>query len=273
MNISIGVSGPFSGKRKAYGDLIIKCTQQVKEELSINNQVDFIFKDDKANVETAIDVANCFIENKVNAVIGHFNSACAQAVSPLYHANKMLFIAPASTTINLPYENRGYIYRLCPNNKEQIEILNLFCLKNSIQHLGIVTDNSAYANELLELTKSILIDKRLTLVNLNIINQNLDAIWFIGTHFSCIESTKTIINNFKGGMLPFIYCDDCFIDEFINHFDKKSEKITIIGSDGGYEKIYRTGLKTLVLNLLNNTNLPFNKTHWTLYNLNSRIHG
>lgn len=263
----IGVSGPFTGKRKAYGDLILEGTIAVKKEFSFDEEIEFIFLDDKAEVNFALEAANCFIENSVNAVIGHFNSSCAIEVAKIYHENRITFIAPASTAVNIPYENEGYVYRTCPTDLEQVELILEKCESTSIQKLGILSDDSPYGNELLRLTKEYSKSIELEILTDFEIGPDLDAIWIVGKHFFCIEAGEKLFQ-MNEKRIPLLFCDDCFINEFIEHFNSDLSTLYLVGlHDSNYGELFKESLRALIQHLTENKMLEFKKGRWKLYNL------
>lgn len=269
--MKIGVSGPFTGKRSAYGDLIKASTFQIAKEMGLENTVEFIFIDDKAQVADALKAAKAFIKHNVNAVIGHFNSECAKNVAKEYHANQMLFIAPASTAIQIPYENQGYIYRTCPTNQDQINLLKTYLLKHEISKLGIFKDGTPYSEELFAITK-----KELTKVGIEILDltladniQNIDTFWFLGTHHFCMDTADEVQKMATSTTL--LFCDDCYIDEFITHFATSApnnNRIVVgLSHKDGYKNCYKKALKALITHLLYAQKFVVEKEKWKLYKI------
>ena len=269
--MKIGVSGPFTGKRSAYGDLIKARTRQIAEEMNLEDKVNFAFIDDKAQVSYAMKAAKTFIEEKVDAVIGHFNSECAKNVAKEYHKNQMLFVAPASTAVQIPYENEGYVYRTCPNNKDQIHLIKKYILKNKILKLGIIQDDTPYSDELSIITKKVLGKIGVEIFELKECKsiEDIDTYWFLGTHYFCMEKAMELLKTSK--LSTMLFCDDCYIGEFINHFTNQiyENNLLVVGlmHEDGFGNCYKKALESLILLLFKSKPFKVEKENWKLYKI------
>lgn len=266
--MTLGISGPFSGKSKAYGELILLSTEKIRREFDLD--ISFNFKDDQADLRKAKEVANLFIKENVSAVIGHFNSACAKVVAEIYHEHQKVFIAPASTAVYIPNENEGYVFRTCPDNFSQVLLLIDFCKSNKISSVGIIADDTLYANELsllseIELTKSRIRVKYIK--SLDVISK-VELVWFLGKHHSCLENYNSILKASLPLHIPLMFCDDCFIDEFITHVKDTYSNILVFGlSKDGYINIFEDSLRILINHLAYKTELAFKIPSWQIYKI------
>ena len=110
--IVVGVAGPLSGPRIAHAPLLGRAAARLRAH-GIACRVE----DDAATPDQAIVVARRFVDNGVTAVIGHFNSACAQAVLPIYRAHGIPLLLPASSQTGLTAG--GGAFRLCATDLSQ----------------------------------------------------------------------------------------------------------------------------------------------------------
>ncbi len=138
--LKIGVSGPFTGPRAAYGALLRAAAEASPLRATL------IYGDDKATVAAALEVAKAFVAAGVDAVVGHFNSDCARAAGQIYHAAGIPFLMPAATALDLIDVTQGY--RICASDDAQIASLSAW-MQLRDQHLTEVwQDGSPYAARL-----------------------------------------------------------------------------------------------------------------------------
>lgn len=136
----IGVSGPFTGPRAAYGTLLRGAAEASPLAATL------IYGDDKATVAVALDVANTFVAAGVDAVVGHFNSDCARAAGQIYHAAGIPFLMPAATAPDLIDVTRGY--RICASDDAQIAALSTWLQLRDQRLTEVWQDGSPYAARL-----------------------------------------------------------------------------------------------------------------------------
>lgn len=112
--IVVGVAGPLSGPRIAHAPLLDRAAVRLRA-----HGIACRMEDDAATPDQAIVVARRFVDDGVTAVIGHFNSACAQAVLPVYRAHGIPLLLPASSQTGLAAG--GGAFRLCSTDLAQAE--------------------------------------------------------------------------------------------------------------------------------------------------------
>jgi branched-chain amino acid transport system substrate-binding protein len=104
--------------------------------------------DDKGDPDQALLVARQFT-NKVDAVIGHYNSNCTLAAEPLYDKKKMLMITPSST--NPDVTDRGYltVFRVCGRDDQQGKSAAKYVADNFPgAKVAVINDKSSYGQDL-----------------------------------------------------------------------------------------------------------------------------
>ncbi|MFD1747309.1 ABC transporter substrate-binding protein [Rhizobium helianthi] len=142
--LRIGVTGPFSGPRSAYGDMLKSVSQ------GFSDSCELVFGDDEARPEKAVTVADHFIQQEVDAVIGHFNSECARQAGRLYRQHGIPFVMPASTAPDLVEVTSGF--RICPSDRAQVAAMAEWLQQNHFA-AAIETDDTAYAARLASLLR------------------------------------------------------------------------------------------------------------------------
>lgn len=141
-----GIAGSLSGIRTSHARLF-----HAAERSLTRNGVATILGDDGSNPEQARQLARRFIDAGVGVVIGHFNSACARAVIPLYRAHGVTLLLPACTDIGLALG--AGVYRLCGDDAGQARAVaeRVRQLRRQDPSLGLTVriDGSDYAHRLL----------------------------------------------------------------------------------------------------------------------------
>lgn len=138
--LRVGLAGPISGSRAAYGALIRKAVA------SMEPWFDPVWGDDMANVRHAESVARHFVAERVDAVVGHFNSDCARAAGAIYRMAGIPFLMPASTANDL-MESTAAI-RICADDTMQIDALAQWLAGCGERIAEIWEDGSPYAARL-----------------------------------------------------------------------------------------------------------------------------
>lgn len=146
MTPRIGISGPFSGPRAAYGDLLRRAVEAAVLE------AEAVYRDDRADPEQARAVARAFVADGVVAVVGHFNSDCARVAGAVYREAGIAFLMPAATAPDLLATTAGY--RICPPDGLQIARFADWLSARRTGIAGLWQDGSAYAARLARLIEA-----------------------------------------------------------------------------------------------------------------------
>lgn len=109
--------------------------------------VQLIKADDKGDPDTALSLAKQY-SGKVDAVIGHFNSACTEAAEEIYGKDHVLMITPASTKPDITGVYLT-VLRVCGTNDQQ----GASAAKYVAEHfpgakVAVVHDKSSYGQDL-----------------------------------------------------------------------------------------------------------------------------
>jgi branched-chain amino acid transport system substrate-binding protein len=204
----IGVAGPFSGPRSAYGNLL-----KAAAAANISPPARVVFGDDKANPEHAVTVAKSFVDAGVSCVVGHFNSECATAAGEIYRDNLIPFLLPASTKPGLASEIKAF--RLCPTDDAQVQAIADWIRARHVAFAGAWADDTVYGRRLSGLFMTACSGTGITVAPIpggGSTTIEPTVIAFFGAHHAVARS---ILDMRQRGSPSFaLCCDDCTIDEF-----------------------------------------------------------
>lgn len=201
--IKIGLQGPMTGdyayEGKGFKNALTMLVEQVNAAGGINGkQVELLVEDDAGDPTQSALVAQRLVDAKVVAVIGAYNSTATEPASEIYNEAGILHITPSSTAVRLTTKGFPRFFRVCFLDDRQ----GLFAIKFmkevlGAQNIGILHDNSTYAQGLAEETRRYAEEMGLKVGFYDAINPNdqdftpilakigaanLDAIYFTGYH-------------------------------------------------------------------------------------------
>ncbi|HOC20982.1 MAG TPA: branched-chain amino acid ABC transporter substrate-binding protein [Anaerolineae bacterium] len=201
--IKIGLQGPMTGdyayEGKGFKNALTMLVEQVNAAGGINGkQVELLVEDDAGDPTRSALVAQRLVDAKVVAVIGAYNSTATEPASEIYNEAGILHITPSSTAVRLTTKGFPRFFRVCFLDDRQ----GLFAVKFmkevlGAQNIGILHDNSTYAQGLAEETRRYAEEMGLKVGFYDAINPNdqdftpilakigaanLDAIYFTGYH-------------------------------------------------------------------------------------------
>ena len=174
--IVIGLQAPLTGDYAYEGKGMEKAIRLLVEQTNaaggINGQqIELIVEDDKGDPKEAALVADRMVSNKVHAVIGSYNSSATEPASVTYNRANILHITPSSTRVSLSEKGFKQFFRVCFLDDRQ----GLFAAKFmkevlGNQNIGILHDNSTYAQGLAEETERFAEEQGLNIVFFDAIN-------------------------------------------------------------------------------------------------------
>ncbi len=201
--IKIGLQGPMTGdyayEGKGFKNALTMLVEQVNAAGGINGkQVELLVEDDAGDPTQSALVAQRLVDAKVVAVIGAYNSTATEPASEIYNKAGILHITPSSTAVRLTTKGFPRFFRVCFLDDRQ----GLFAVKFmkevlGAQNIGILHDNSTYAQGLAEETRRYAEEMGLKVGFYDAINPNdqdftpilakigaanLDAVYFTGYH-------------------------------------------------------------------------------------------
>lgn len=150
--VKLLVAAPFSGGQAKGGQDIWNGAELAVQDWNAKGgvngrKIELIKADDKGDADTALNIAKQYT-GKVDAVIGHYNSACTEAAEEVYGKNHMLMITPASTKPDITGIYLT-ILRVCGTNDQQ----GASAAKYVAEHfpgakVAVVHDKSSYGQDL-----------------------------------------------------------------------------------------------------------------------------
>jgi len=245
--MKIGVAGPFSGPRSAFGELLKRGVEQAKAEAALD--VDWVVRDDAADPSRVERLAQELIGLGVVAVIGHFNSACALRAIPLYRRAGVLFLAPASTHPDLTAEGAGLVFRFCPHDRQQVDAVASFLQARGLGRPLVVCDDTLYGRSLAEQCQRFWGAEVRALAFERLMQSPRDgvdaeAIFFAGIHFNSAQLIHALRQSGYAG--AYIASDDSKIEEFAALARGAAEGAYVLGLDQTYEQTSYLAAHTLL---------------------------
>ena len=161
-DVLVAVGGPITGPLAAFGAQLQMGVEQAAADINaaggINGeQIKILVGDDFGDPKQGVSVANKFVADGANFVIGHINSGISIPASEIYAENGILQISPATT--NPAYTERGLwnTFRICGRDDQQGKIAGEYIVANlKGAKVAIVHDKSPYGQGLADETKKAL---------------------------------------------------------------------------------------------------------------------
>ncbi len=201
--IKIGLEGPMTGDYAYEGKGFEKAVQLLVDQTNeagglLGRQIELVIEDDAGDPAQAALVAQRLVDAGVVAVIGAYNSTATESASEIYNDAGLFHITPSSTATGLTQKGFQRFFRVCFLDDRQ----GLFAAKFmhdvlGASKVGILHDNSTYAQGLAEHTKRYAEEMGLNVAFYDAINPDdqdfspiltnigaaeLDAIYFTGYH-------------------------------------------------------------------------------------------
>ncbi len=157
--IRIGAAGPMTGDQSKMGIDLRNGVELAIAEWNakgplLGKTIQLVPGDDQADPKQAVSIANKFVNQKVNAVVGHWNSNCSINASPYYHSANMVAISPASTNPRLTQQGFKTVFRVCGTDDQQGGVAAEFALRTlKPRTIAIVHDKTTYGQGLADYFK------------------------------------------------------------------------------------------------------------------------
>ncbi len=201
--IKIGLQGPMTGdyayEGKGFENAVRLLVEQTNASGGIlGKQVELLVEDDAGDPTQSALVAQRLVDAKGAAVIGAYNSTATEPASQIYNEAGILHITPSSTAVRLTEKGYPRFFRVCfLDDRQGLFAAKLMKEVIGAAKIGILHDNSTYAQGLAEETRRYAEEQGLTVAFYDAINpndkdftpiltnigaQNLDAVYFTGYH-------------------------------------------------------------------------------------------
>lgn len=157
--IKIGAAGPMTGDQSKMGIDLRNASELAVAEWNekggvLGKNIELLAGDDQADPKQAVSIANKFINQKVAAVIGHWNSSCSIPSSEYYDHANVVMVSPATT--NPRFTQQGYkrVFRVCGTDDQQGKVAADFVQqKLKPKRVVVLHDKTAYGQGLADFFK------------------------------------------------------------------------------------------------------------------------
>jgi len=152
--IRIGAAGPMTGDQSKMGVDLRNSVELAAAEWNskggvLEKKIVVLSGDDQADPKQAVSIANKFINQKIVALVGHWNSSCSIPASKYYHDANIVMVTPATTNPRLTQQGFKNVFRVCGTDDQQGQIAAEFVLsKLHPKRIAILHDNTAYGKGL-----------------------------------------------------------------------------------------------------------------------------
>ena len=173
--LTIGVAGPFTGPNAAFGAQLQKGAEMAVKDINaaggvLGMELALVFGDDVSDPKQGVSVANKFVGDGVQFVIGHFNSGVTLPASEVYRENGMLAITPSATNICVTDRKMGpcgdnwkeaapdlMMFRVCGRDDQQGGVAANFIIDKGLSDaVAVIHDKTPYGQGLADATKAAL---------------------------------------------------------------------------------------------------------------------
>jgi branched-chain amino acid transport system substrate-binding protein len=152
--IKFGVAGPITGPNASFGAQLTNGVGQAVEDFNkaggiLGQKIELEQGDDVSDPKQGVSVANKFVGDGVQFVIGHFNSGVTIPASEVYADNNVLFISPSATNPKVTERKLWDAFRTCGRDDQQGKLwadLALSDLKD--KKIAVVHDKTPYGQGL-----------------------------------------------------------------------------------------------------------------------------
>ena len=152
--VKIGVAAPLTGDLADGGSSVAQGVQLQADEINRNGgaagyKIEVVVKDDAADDDTAVQVAQELVQEGVKMVVGHYNSSQTEAAGKVYQQAGILQITPTSSNPDLTQQGWKLFFRVNPTDNAQGSFLAQYMVtKLNKKRIAIIHDETDYAKGL-----------------------------------------------------------------------------------------------------------------------------
>ena len=163
--IRIGAAGPMTGDQSKMGVDLRNSVELAVAEWNekggvLGKKIVLLSADDQADPKQAVSIANKLVNQKVVALVGHWNSSCSIPASKYYQDANIVMISPATTNPQLTLQGFKNVFRVCGTDDQQGKVAAEFVLKTiRPKKIAIIHDKTAYGQGLADYFKRALGDQ------------------------------------------------------------------------------------------------------------------
>ncbi len=153
VTVTIGSAAPMSGPQASFGQDNTNGVRMAIKDLNAENIViggkKVVWKidaqDDQADPKQATTVAQKFVDEKVNGVVGHLNSGCTYPASRIYNNAGIPEVTPSSTDPKIAQQGFKTFFRIIANDNALGAGLATYAKsKLHAKTVAVIDDRTAY---------------------------------------------------------------------------------------------------------------------------------
>ena len=153
VTVTIGSASPMSGPQASFGqdnaNGVIMAIKDLNAENIVIGGKKIVWKvdaqDDQADPKQATTVAQKFVDEKVNGVVGHLNSGCTFPASRIYNNAGIPDITPSSTDPKISTQGFPTFFRIIANDSALGSgLANYAKTKLKAKTVAVIDDRTAY---------------------------------------------------------------------------------------------------------------------------------
>jgi branched-chain amino acid transport system substrate-binding protein len=152
--VKIGFAAPFTGPYAKQGNDMWNGASLAVEEWNarggvLGRRIELVRRDDEGKPKQAISVARELLNERVVAVIGHYNSGCTIPSSEIFAEHKIPIITPAATNPQVTDRGYKYVFRVCGRDDQQGAVGAEFAARRlGVQRVAVLHDKTPYGQGL-----------------------------------------------------------------------------------------------------------------------------
>ncbi|MDR3013393.1 MAG: ABC transporter substrate-binding protein [Chitinispirillales bacterium] len=187
----------------------------------LDKRLDIAVRDDKNNANTAMQIAQTFIDRGITAVIGHWSTNISYYTQDIYEKNRIIMLTPRSTGLVLFEEEFDYIFRMVGSSQIFARAIASHVAEKRYRNIVIYFTDDVFGIDLaknfekeLNALEVRVVDRvnSITSLNIELLSNRwrafgCDAIIMAATYPAYVEPIRVIRRN--GLQLP-VYGDDSF---------------------------------------------------------------
>lgn len=205
--LKVGITAVFDPEVTPHARTFLRALATARNHLSALARVDFVFADDAADPKSARAVAEDFVAQGVDLVIGHYSSDAAVATLDTYEQANIAMLTPAATANAVT--GSPVAFRLCPDDAQLADSLLQLCVQKGWQTVCVRADDSAHGQAIAEAIQIAATEHKIDLADTT---KNADAVVFAGRLAPSVAYVEQHLNSDPN--LPLILTDDAVSPRF-----------------------------------------------------------
>lgn len=159
--IKIGVGAPMTGSDAAFGAELRNGVEVAVEDINaaggiLGHRLAVEIGDDAGDPKQGVAVANKFVADHVNFVVGHFNSGVTLMASQIYADANILEITPSATNPQITERGLDLMFRTCGRDDQQATVAAAYLASLGNKKIAILHDRGDEGKGLADLTRKAL---------------------------------------------------------------------------------------------------------------------